>query len=159
MIELIKKIDVKVYCLIILLALFFTMFAFSNQNGIESKRLSRTVTLMITENVTEIKNLNSIEKENITKRIEAVIRKLAHFTMYALMGIFAYLLVKTEESTNIKAFLIACLICIIYASIDEIHQLFVVGRSARITDVMIDTLGSFFGMIVFSTIERVIKKV
>ena len=34
----------------------------------------------------------------------------------------------------------------IYASTDEIHQLFVGGRSGRFTDVLIDTAGGFIGI-------------
>ena len=36
--------------------------------------------------------------------------------------------------------------CVFYAAIDEIHQLFVPGRSGEIKDVLIDSCGSFIGI-------------
>ncbi len=37
--------------------------------------------------------------------------------------------------------------CILYAISDEIHQSFVPGRSPRVTDVGIDTLGTLIGLL------------
>lgn len=48
--------------------------------------------------------------------------------------------------------LISTLFCIIYALSDEIHQLFVFGRSGELKDVLIDTIGSFLGIILISKI-------
>ena len=41
-----------------------------------------------------------------------------------------------------KQLVYAILFCLIYACSDEIHQLFVSGRSGNLLDVMIDLLGS-----------------
>lgn len=42
--------------------------------------------------------------------------------------------------------LFSILFCFIYACSDEIHQLFLSGRSARILDTFIDSIGGFSGI-------------
>lgn len=45
---------------------------------------------------------------------------------------------------------------VIYAATDEIHQLFVSGRSGRITDVLIDGCGAVAGTLIILLISRII---
>ena len=49
----------------------------------------------------------------------------------------------------------AC-IGIIYAITDEIHQLFIVGRSGSIIDVLIDSIGIFTGISIFLFINKIV---
>lgn len=72
-----------------------------------------------------------------------VIRKLAHFTIYTLLGFCVYRSFK--EPCSIRAFGIAILFCFLYACTDEFHQFFIAGRSAQFRDVLIDTCGAFVG--------------
>ncbi len=44
---------------------------------------------------------------------------------------------------------LALLICFVYAISDEIHQTFVPGRGAQISDVVLDSLGAGTGIIVY----------
>ena len=41
-----------------------------------------------------------------------------------------------------KKILISIIICFIFGGLDEIHQIFIPGRTARFYDCIIDTLGS-----------------
>ena len=43
----------------------------------------------------------------------------------------------------------AFVFCFLYACSDEVHQLFVPGRSGNIIDVGIDSIGSYFGILFF----------
>lgn len=45
----------------------------------------------------------------------------------------------------------------IYACTDEIHQLFVPGRSGQFRDVMIDSLGAFIGILILSIFLMIIN--
>ena len=38
--------------------------------------------------------------------------------------------------------------CVIYACSDEIHQLFIFGRSCELRDVLIDFIGSLLGVMI-----------
>ena len=58
--------------------------------------------------------------------------------------------------------ILSLVIGIVYASSDEIHQRFVSGRSGQITDVMIDSFGVLFGilivMLVMECTRRILSK-
>ena len=60
-----------------------------------------------------------------TDILSFLIRKAAHFSIYALLGISAYM---TLHSANIKRPQWSLVICILYACSDELHQLAVSGR-------------------------------
>lgn len=79
-----------------------------------------------------------------------VIRKGAHISIYFLLGIFAAL--------SWKRFSFSVLFCFLYACSDEIHQLFVPGRSGNIVDVGIDAIGFVLGSAIVSMIFWAIKR-
>ena len=87
-------------------------------------------------------------------------RKTAHFTEYAILGALFYLnLIQFPKlNSRIKKLLLPILFSFLYAITDEIHQIFVPGRSAQFRDVLIDTLGASFGAtITYLTIKLFIK--
>ena len=68
------------------------------------------------------------------------------------------LLISTYKTKEINKIAFSMILGIIYATSDEIHQAFVPGRAARVTDVIIDSCGVFFGIILVKLINRCIKK-
>ena len=69
-----------------------------------------------------------------------IIRKLAHFSIYALLGFNMY---HTLSNYNLKhSAILAILFCFLYACSDEWHQSFVANRSSQFRDVCIDTCGA-----------------
>ncbi|MDF2804058.1 MAG: hypothetical protein K0S61_3961 [Anaerocolumna sp.] len=75
------------------------------------------------------------------------VRKAAHFTEYFILYVLAYN-VLCDNYEKEKCLWISLIIVFLYASSDEIHQLFVSGRSSRIRDVLIDTGGGTLAMII-----------
>ena len=75
------------------------------------------------------------------------------------MGLFvaAFTACITEKKRFI--FLISLAFSVLYASSDEIHQLFVAGRGASVRDVLIDTSGAFVGIILVLTALIIISSV
>lgn len=86
--------------------------------------------------------------------LSLIIRKLAHFIEYFILGILVINFITRYD----KKIIIAILLCIIYATSDEIHQIFVPGRSCQITDIMIDSLGSIMGIYLCKLITKKCKK-
>lgn len=69
-----------------------------------------------------------------------IVRKLAHFTIYAMLGFNTFYMYKNY---GVKHYALYALVtCILYACSDEWHQSFVSGRSPQITDIGIDTCGA-----------------
>lgn len=62
-----------------------------------------------------------------------LVRKLAHFSLFFVLGFTIYLLTKNYKRTFI--------ITSLYAIGDEVHQYFVPGRSCELRDVVIDVGG------------------
>ena len=61
--------------------------------------------------------------------------------------------------SGLKVILLAFLICGLYAISDEIHQLYVQGRSGQVSDVLIDSSGALVGILSIVAIRSwLIKK-
>lgn len=86
-----------------------------------------------------ISNLFQIDSVN---NISFIIRKLAHFIEYFILGLLVFNMIKFYN----KRWICAIVICMLYAISDEIHQIFVLGRSCQITDILIDSLGAVIGV-------------
>jgi len=124
------------------------IFYFSAQNSRESTNQSRGVVDKI--NIIEKYDYKTdIEKEQIMISIDAKIRKVAHASVFLVLGVLVCFLIK-EFTLDIKKILVICfIICITYAIGDEIHQLYVPGRSGEFKDVIIDTIGLLTGEMIF----------
>ncbi|MEK6724946.1 MAG: VanZ family protein [Deltaproteobacteria bacterium] len=81
--------------------------------------------------------------EQVFDLIHYLVRKSAHITEYAFLGLLWYRAInKRLRGWNIKTALIAVLFSFIYASLDEFHQVFTSNREGRPLDVMIDSAGA-----------------
>lgn len=81
--------------------------------------------------------------------VHPFVRKAAHFTAYALLGLsvfFSVHLLYDRLRMRLKA-VAALSVCALYACFDEIHQLFVPGRDGNFIDVLIDVSGSLCGIV------------
>lgn len=122
------------------------MFYFSNQNGDTSHGLSYDIVLHI------LKWLSIDPDETVTAMnlCDFVVRKIAHFTEYTVLGIglCGLMRVLVKRYWGIAAIVLGAVL----ASLDEFHQLFIPGRSAMVSDVVIDTCGVVVGSIIFTLI-------
>lgn len=151
-----KKILVTVPAAVLLLALYVLIFGFSAQDGERSGSLSQ----MISEKCVEL--LNSLSGRNWTEGFmrdlavyfEHPLRKLAHFSEYACMGILLYILWSQWIRKGRKLYLLIVLWVFCSAGLDEFHQLFVPGRYGSFADVLLDTCGGAFGMLLCAVMAR-----
>ena len=102
------------------------IFLFSNQPGVESTKLASNL----------------------------FVRKLGHFSEYAILGFFAFAYFSNIFQTGREkiqleiSFFISFLFCFSYAVSDEFHQTFVIGRDGNFIDVLIDSVGVLFGIMI-----------
>ena len=130
--------------LILLISNFIVIFIFSSQDGEESSAMSRGIIF----NIVKLFTTDTNKIETIIVTIEPIVRKLAHFSIYTLAGIWAICLLETYNVKDEKRIAIGTAIGFLYACSDEFHQSFVGERSPEINDVFIDTLGFVFGIMV-----------
>lgn len=149
----------KVIYSILIVAWMIIIFCLSNQPAADSTELSDGFISNTIGNVYKLfdKNISSDELDLIKIKYTHPVRKMAHFTIYMILGILVTLLVREYNVSFNKCLFISLLVCLLYSISDEIHQLFVFGRSGEIRDVLIDTSGSFIGIFVFNKLFR--KKV
>jgi VanZ family protein len=69
--------------------------------------------------------------------VHAAIRKLAHLTEYAILGMLVLRALERPGRSLATACAVALLLCASYASLDEFHQTFVPSRTASPVDVAI----------------------
>lgn len=141
-----------------LIAIFVTIFGFSNQNSETSAGLSQKVTNFVVEFVPSIKNMPEKEKEQAEYRIEKIIRKIAHYSIYTLVGILLMALMSTYKIKELDRIAISMIIGVIYAATDEIHQAFVPGRGPLVTDVILDSMGVLTGIFIVILVYKIICK-
>ena len=122
------------------------IFWFSNQNGTISSEMSDGLISEVVKFI-EIILKNSLDNEKIIETFVFLIRKVAHFFLYFVLGILWMNLLKEHRVSLGKQVIYSLLFCIMYACSDEIHQLFIPGRSGNIIDTMIDTTGSLCSII------------
>jgi VanZ family protein len=96
--------------------------------------------------------------EELIEHIHHVVRKTAHFVEYAILGVLVWRAVRFDPafgSFSVKRqFRLALLCCMLYASTDEFHQSFVPTRQPAVLDVLLDTCGSGFGLLVIWGLRR-----
>ena len=148
---------IRIILLILLLATFYLIFGFSNQNSEQSSGISRNVSKFIINIIN--KNESKEIKENKIKTIEPIIRKIAHYTIYTIVGLLLMSLLFTYKIKLLDKYFYSQCIGILYALSDEIHQSFIPGRSAQFSDVLLDSFGVLTGiLIVYFISRRIIKQ-
>ena len=133
------------------------IFAFSAQEATASKKTSGKTLIKIASTIS--KDFKKLPPKKQMKKVEPyqkAIRKVAHLTEYAILGILSYIAFLLHKKKKIA--LSTTTLCFLYAITDEIHQLFVKGRACRWYDVLIDTTGAVIGIMIIIGILKIIRK-
>lgn len=143
---------------IILLLLWMTViFMFSSSGSVKSNDTSGKVissAISVKDKVTS-KETKPETKKKIVKKLNYSVRKSAHVFEYFVLGVLA---LNVFDAFNVKRkVLFAIMLCILYASSDEFHQLFT-GRTASVTDVLLDSAASIVGIYLLNLIFSRRKK-
>lgn len=133
----------------------YLIFYFSSQNGLESSSTSGGIVLTLVKFIDSIVPIDF--NSEVIDIMTFVIRKLAHFTLYFVLGILIFILLNEYSMSLSKRVICSIMLCLIYACSDEIHQLFVVGRDGKIFDVFIDMIGSLSSIFIFYLFYRLKK--
>ena len=142
----------------LLLVIFWMglIFSFSSDPADVSTKKSDGVIIRAVELFLD-KDLSDEEKEDWTTTFIVPVRKGAHFFIYLVLGILIINLGREFFIIDKKLVLLSLFLAFLYACSDEIHQLFVPGRSGQVSDVLLDTLGSFTGIMIYKLIYNKIK--
>lgn len=145
-------------CSILLLCLWMgVIFSFSAQPAKKSSAVSGAVQKKVEAVVKKVFPKVDTNKPKTQSLLTKIVRKTAHFCLYFVLGILALFTCMAFRDRR-GIWLLALLICILYAGSDEIHQNFVKGRSCEFLDVCIDTAGALFGIALLSLGRKILKR-
>lgn len=145
--------------IILIIIWMIIVFMFSMENGNKSANTSKTTTIKIVNIITKNLSITEQEKNDIVDKLDPIIRKLAHYTLYTIGGILIINYTDKLDIEKRKKIIYAIIIGILYAITDEIHQYFVPSRSGRILDVCIDTAGVITGIVIFIMVKDILNKI
>lgn len=128
------------------------IFYLSSQPAVQSDGLSKKVTKVIVDTVDRVVELDDEKSEiDLVEKFNHIVRKYAHFTSYLVLGVLVMNAFRRSGVRGFKGFIFSLVFCILYAISDEVHQVFVPGRGAQVTDVLIDSVWAFVGIGMYGT--------
>lgn len=136
----------KVLSITIVIVWCTLIFGYSNQNRDTSKSTSDKV-------VNYIGNIFKIKEDN-REKLTFPIRKCAHFFVYFVLGFLIINMFKTFDVKTSHAIIISAIFCMIFAGSDELHQLFIRARTAKVSDVLLDSSASLLGIYLYYLLIR-----
>jgi len=129
------------------------IFKLSSQVADQSDGLSKGVTERILEMVENV--APKVDFDIV--RFNHLLRKSAHFFIYLVLGLLVMNAMIRSEIMGLRICVLALLICVLYATSDEVHQLFVPGRGGQIRDIFIDSGGATIGICMYHMFIRIKK--
>lgn len=100
-------------------------------------------------------DMQSVPLANFLGLPNGLIRKMAHFVLFATIGALWYNYIRNSGFGKLTpgfTFALSLMLTVIYACVDEAHQLFVPGRSGEIRDILIDAVAGLCGIAGFASI-------
>ncbi|MCD7847009.1 MAG: VanZ family protein [Oscillospiraceae bacterium] len=126
------------------------LFVFSGQDGEESSALSSKFVDFA------IKLFNLPDDADTVSTVTLVVRKLAHFTIFAVLGASLYAF--TSSLLLLRPYISTLIIGLCAAVLNELQQLTSEGRTASPRDVAIDFAGVVVGSLIVLAITKIINK-
>lgn len=134
------------------LLLWMTLIFIASTSLLSASNTSRTLRLLIW--------LFPDISEETLRFVHLIIRKLAHLTEYAILGLLAARAFTTSSHEGLRRrwFLYAALLVIVYALSDELHQSFVPSRIGSIYDSLIDIAGGLLALSLLALRRKLRKR-
>ena len=126
------------------------LFFFSGQNAADSSALSG----WFVDFVRSIFPFNRIPADQLIY----VVRKLAHFCIFALEGFLLCLAMTQSFRDRSAGAVLSVIACTALAAANELHQMFSEGRSCEGRDVLIDIGGALLGIAAAMLLLRLIRR-
>ncbi|MCM1006716.1 MAG: VanZ family protein [Ruminococcus flavefaciens] len=148
----------RIFFIIAAIICMAVIFNFSSENAEKSSDTSGVITDKAVHTfVKDYEKMPSEKKTSIREKVSHIVRKTAHFSIYAALG-FCISMAAGKRKLFTKGSAFTVMLCFIYAFSDELHQNFIPGRSCEFKDMMIDTAGATAGMLLSLIMLMLIHK-
>lgn len=149
----------RVIFAILTLAVMVYIFILSAENAQQSSQTSAGLIEKVVDTfVPSYKEMPKLEQEKLVFSLQDVVRKAAHFAIYAALGFFAACFTATFNGSFFVKLLCCQLFSTAYAVSDEYHQKFSAGRSFQLSDIGYDSAGAFLGIVVVLLFALIVAK-
>jgi len=134
----------------IILCIAWAGFIFSMSAEVATDSAERSdgiTTLIISLLFKGFNDMTEAEQTEFMLTVEHVVRKIAHFCIFAVLGLLISVASYGFAEYRRTHFLRTLIIGTLYAASDELHQYFVPGRGPKVSDVLIDSAGVACGAV------------
>ena len=144
-------------------AVMVMIFCFSMETAEKSDETSGNITgIVIDVFYPEFEEYPATEQEQVYSGIQVVVRKMAHYSEYTLLGLLIRLCMESWYGYRMKRLRTLSLGAFgagtIYACTDEAHQLAIDGRAGLWTDVLVDAGGVLAGILIAALLIRLMER-
>ena len=127
------------------------IFLLSAETAEESSKLSESVSQQAVKEAQKKINQTYKTKSERHRKLAAFkrdVRSYAHIAEFTILGVLLMLAFETVMLRQYLRVILAVAVGVIYGVSDEIHQLFVDGRTFQMNDILFDALGVTVGVAV-----------
>lgn len=132
----------------LLIIWLYLIFYLSNQSGAISSYESNSI-------IEQILIFLKVDR-NCYELIHNIVREFMHFFEYFILGFIIYINLIEYKVKDI--YLITILTSFIYSVSDEIHQVFVPGRTFEYLDISLDLFGVILSILTIHLIKYILNK-
>ena len=143
----------KIIKFILIILCMLLIFSFSSDTATESSKKSDGTIVKVSEMLIGRK-LTTKEKKYLVGTYTVIVRKSAHFILYFILGLLIYSFLLEYSFTNKQIIMITITIVLLYSISDEVHQMFIKGRSGEVRDVFIDTIAGSLACFSYYILRR-----
>ena len=153
----VKQNVIRIVWFSLVVAWMVLIFALSAQESQVSSNLSGgVIDRLMRVFMSDFVKLPDAERVMLIDGLQNAVRKGAHAAAYFVLGALLTGAMHTFEALRTKIRLLAAFaVAVAYAASDELHQMFVPGRSCSIKDVLIDAIGAGAGIAAMVAILRI----
>ena len=143
---LMNKILTKKVSLLLLVIWLLVIFIFSSMNGGSSSSLSKNILMGLTN--------NSVASKHTFDLLHLILRKSAHFLEYFILSALIYNYLRFYNFKQNSLYILVFIFNLICSILDELHQVLTLGRTGKLVDVLIDSLGAILFLIIIIIVNK-----
>ena len=148
-----------IFPLVATILCMLAIFILSAQPATKSNTNSKMVLNQIVDTTMKLggSDITEQQKTELVDKVNSVARELMHAAVYFVMAIFLQITILGIFRRKLLSMFITFTFCVAYGISDEIHQLFIPGRTFQLIDLVMDT-GGASAAIVLVVLVYIIRK-
>ncbi len=150
------KFFIKWLLFVVMIVCMSGIFIFSSQTGEQSNSISGRLTEKIAESDLSGDRIGDSYEER--DRFNTALRKYAHFAMFFMLGLTSAAFAQLTFKKNAVRLGFPLGLALMWAIFDELHQMYVPGRTGQPLDVLIDFGGALLATVIVAGIAWAVKR-